>query len=75
MALAHTLADYNHLNFPHCECDARKAGHVIMSISTTGIVLKACTEEGILQVGVACHHVYNYIIAFKILLKGGNECG
>lgn len=51
MDLAHTLVGYNHLNFPHCECDARKAGHVIMSVGSRGIVLKACTEEGILQVG------------------------
>ena len=62
MELAHTLSGYNHVNFPHCECDARKAGHVIMSVSTTGIVLKACTEEGILQVRHSVCVCMNYII-------------
>ncbi len=56
MELAQSLSSYNHILFPHCPCDARKAGHVIMSVGIKGIVLKACTEEGIMQVGAAsCH--------------------
>ena len=35
--------------FPHCKCDARKVGHVIVSISHSHIRLKACSEEGALE--------------------------
>lgn len=45
--LVRSLPDYNSIKFPHCKCDARKVGHVIMSIGRSCIRLKACTEEGV----------------------------
>lgn len=44
-----SLPDYNSVLFPHCKCDARKVGHVIVSISHSHIRLKACSDEGVLE--------------------------
>ena len=38
------------VTFPHCSCDARKNGHVIVSISLRNFRLQACSEDGDLQV-------------------------
>ena len=48
--LARSLPDYNVIVFPHCGCDARKTGHVIVAISPKSLRLKACTTEGALEV-------------------------
>ncbi len=40
------MPGYNVVVFPHCKCDARSVGHVIVSISRSNILLKACSEEG-----------------------------
>ena len=37
------------MTFPHCKCDARKAGHVIVTISLSHLKLKACSTEGELE--------------------------
>jgi sorting nexin-27 len=50
MQLLHKLPSYNTLSFPHCKCDARKTGHIILLLNTTGLSLKACSEEGVLEV-------------------------
>jgi len=47
--LARSLPDYNVIVFPHCGCDARKTGHVIVAISPKSLRLKACTTEGALE--------------------------
>lgn len=47
--LVRTLPGSNVVAFPHCKCDARKVGHVIVSISRSHIRLKACSEEGVLE--------------------------
>lgn len=45
--LARSLPDYNSIKFPHCACDARKVGHVIVTISLETLKLKACSTEGV----------------------------
>lgn len=47
--LVRSVPDYNAVDFPHCKCDARKVGHVIVIINSANIRLKACTEEGVLE--------------------------
>ena len=42
-----SLPDYSALEFPHCACDARKVGHVIVIISLDNLKLKACSTEGV----------------------------
>lgn len=43
------LDSYNKVTFPHCPCDARKNGHIIVSLSKEGIALKACSNEGVAE--------------------------
>ena len=47
--LVRSLPDYSSVMFPHCKCDARKVGHVIVSIGLSHLKLKACTTEGELE--------------------------
>jgi DNA-binding transcriptional regulator YiaG len=37
---------YGDTIFPHCPCDSRKHGHVIVVLSYTSFKLKACSREG-----------------------------
>ena len=50
--LARSLPGYHTVVFPHCECDARKVGHVKLSISHHQLVLQACSTEGLEEVCV-----------------------
>ncbi|XKL66009.1 hypothetical protein PGB90_009429 [Kerria lacca] len=50
LAMARTLPGYGEVVFPHCACDSRKYGRVIISLGELGIKLHACTEDGVLQV-------------------------
>ena len=47
--LVRSFTDYNSVTFPHCKCDARKVGHVIVTICLSNLKLKACTVEGELE--------------------------
>ena len=40
---------YGELVFPHCPCDSRKNGHVVVVIGASGFKLAACTREGELE--------------------------
>ncbi|XP_068694408.1 sorting nexin-27-like [Montipora foliosa] len=44
--IARTLEGYRTVVFPHCACDARKQGHVIVSISLDSFRLQACSDQG-----------------------------
>ena len=44
--VARTLEGYGTYVFPHCACDARKSGHVIVSISLNSFRLQACSDQG-----------------------------
>ncbi|XP_028416491.1 sorting nexin-27-like [Dendronephthya gigantea] len=46
LKLARSLQDYGCVRFPHCECDARKKGHVIVSFNLNSIFLQACSVDG-----------------------------
>ncbi|GCC43338.1 hypothetical protein chiPu_0027395 [Chiloscyllium punctatum] len=48
-----TCASYNEIAFPHCTCDCRRNGHVIGSISIERFQLRACTDQGELEVSAA----------------------
>jgi len=37
---------YCSIRFPHCMCDARKDGPVLLTVSLTNVKLKACTDDG-----------------------------
>ena len=48
--LVSSLPNYNDIVFPHCPCDARKTGHVILTLSLTHLRMKACSTEGVTEV-------------------------
>ena len=52
--IARTLEGYGTQVFPHCACDARKSGHVIVSISIESFQLQACSDQGERQVNTSC---------------------
>ena len=41
---------YNTLSFPHCPCDARKNGHVIVKLNDQCLALQACDQKGKVEV-------------------------
>lgn len=47
--LVSSLPNYNDIVFPHCPCDARKTGHVILTLSLTHLRMKACSTEGVTE--------------------------
>ena len=49
--MVQNLDGYGEVTFPHCACDSRKEGHVIASIGIGSFKLKACKEDGTLEVG------------------------
>lgn len=49
LKLARSLEDYGSVRFPHCECDAHKSGHIIVSFGLQNVKLQACTVEGELE--------------------------
>uniref|UniRef100_A0A672FTQ2 Sorting nexin-27 n=1 Tax=Salarias fasciatus TaxID=181472 RepID=A0A672FTQ2_SALFA len=55
LSLLRSCEGYNEIIFPHCSCDSRRKGHVIMAISIHHFKLHACTEDGTLE---------NQVIAF-----------
>lgn len=48
--MARNLPGYGEVVFPHCACDSRKYGRVIISVGASNLKLNACTEDGVLQV-------------------------
>ncbi|XP_057303396.1 sorting nexin-27-like [Hydractinia symbiolongicarpus] len=55
--VARTLVGYGTVKFPHCKCDARKEGHVIVTFSITHMSLNACSTDGIPE---DQEHVFNW---------------
>lgn len=49
LALARELPGYGDVVFPHCSCDSRKDGHVVVSVGSAGVTLHACSEDGTLE--------------------------
>ena len=49
LALARSLDGYSEISFPHCNCDARKEGHVVASVGKINFKLQACKEDGTLE--------------------------
>lgn len=49
LKLARELPGYGEVVFPHCACDSRKDGHVVVAVGSTGIKLHACREDGTLE--------------------------
>ena len=47
----HKLDGYGDISFPNCACDARKKGHVIVIFKFIRFILKACSKDGIPEVG------------------------
>lgn len=46
LKIAQTCSGYNTVIFPHCMCDSRKDGHVILSINVNKITIQACSTQG-----------------------------
>ncbi len=46
MRVVHKYEGYGETVFPHCPCDSRKHGHVIVELTPNCFRLKACTREG-----------------------------
>lgn len=44
------LPGYGEISFPHCKCDARKDGFVIVSVGIKNLKLHACDMHGVLEV-------------------------
>ncbi|XP_078483744.1 sorting nexin-27-like [Ciona intestinalis] len=49
LELVNDSPTYGCVIFPHCSCDSRKRGHVIVNISYEAFKLFACTEDGELE--------------------------
>ncbi|XP_063223206.1 sorting nexin-27 isoform X2 [Bacillus rossius redtenbacheri] len=49
LRLARELAGYGEVVFPHCPCDSRKGGHVVVSVGSAALRLQACREDGVLE--------------------------
>eukprot|EP00111_Clytia_hemisphaerica_P016047 TCONS_00047490-protein len=49
LEVVRTLEGYCQIIFPHCQCDARRDGHVILAISLRHLALKACSTDGVLE--------------------------
>lgn len=49
LKLARELPGYGEVIFPHCACDSRKGGHVIVAIGSSSLKLHACREDGTLE--------------------------
>lgn len=41
-----TMPGYGDIVFPHCQCDARKEGHIVASIGQRYFTIRACDGEG-----------------------------
>ncbi|CAH0381199.1 unnamed protein product [Bemisia tabaci] len=46
LRLARQLPGYGEVVFPHCSCDSRKEGHVMICIGFEALRLVACKEDG-----------------------------
>lgn len=46
LEVVHTCPGYNTIVFPHCACDSRRDGHVILLISFNKISIQACSQSG-----------------------------
>jgi sorting nexin-27 len=46
LKVVHKYDGYGTTLFPHCPCDSRKHGHVIVELNPNSFNLKACTREG-----------------------------
>lgn len=46
------LEGYNRIAFPHCACDSRKGGDVLLSVVFENLSLRACDINGQLQVSL-----------------------
>jgi hypothetical protein len=57
LKLVRSFKDYGCVRFPHCECDARKNGHVIVSFNLDSVMLQGCTMEGELEVRLLFFHL------------------
>ena len=55
LASVRQLPGYGEVVFPHCPCDSRKGGHVIVTAGTDNFSLHACSEEGVSEVSSARH--------------------
>ncbi|XP_071051620.1 sorting nexin-27 isoform X2 [Onthophagus taurus] len=49
LKLARELPGYGDVVFPHCGCDTRKGGHVIVAVGSQNLKLHACREDGTLE--------------------------
>lgn len=49
LGLARELPGYGDVVFPHCGCDSRKGGHVVVAVGMVGLRLHACREDGTLE--------------------------
>lgn len=50
LRLARTLDGYGEISFPHCACDSRKDGHVIVTVGFQNLKLQACKDDGNVEV-------------------------
>ncbi|KAK0425687.1 hypothetical protein QR680_009324 [Steinernema hermaphroditum] len=49
LSLVRKLKGYSTVQFPHCECDSRKTGHVVLSASFDAMYIRACSVSGDLE--------------------------
>lgn len=49
LRLARELPGYGDVVFPHCACDSRKGGHVVVAVGGAGLKLHACRDDGSLE--------------------------
>lgn len=49
LEMVRQLEGYSRVAFPHCPCESRKTGGIILSVSFCGLSLRACDSDGRLQ--------------------------
>jgi len=49
LKMVRSLSGYGEIVFPHCACDARKEGHIIVSIGGLCFRFQACSSDGALE--------------------------
>ncbi|VDN21690.1 unnamed protein product [Gongylonema pulchrum] len=49
LCMVRVMDGYNRIVFPHCGCDSRKVGDVVLAVSFSQLTIRACDSEGNLQ--------------------------
>lgn len=58
------LDGYGEVCLPHCACDARKGGHVVPAVGYNSFRLKACKDDGTMEVSHESRYFADVVAIF-----------